>query len=60
LRRDSLWAFIAGILLTIVLLLVVEESFIPQDVSLTMIPLGAFIVFLWLNAYRVSWKRKTT
>jgi uncharacterized membrane-anchored protein len=57
--RDSIWAIVAGILLTIVLLLVVEEVFLPQDVSLTMIPLGAVIVFLWLNAYRVARKKQS-
>jgi len=49
---------VAGILLTLLVVLVVEEALRPQDVGMTMIPTGVFGVFLWLNAYRISRKKK--
>jgi len=58
LKRDSIWAITAGILLTLLLVLIVEEAFLPQDVAVTMIVTGVFAVFLWLNAYRVSRKKQ--
>jgi len=57
LKRDSIWAIVAGILLTIPPLLVIERLFFPEDLSPTMIVTGVFAVFLWLNAYRVSRKK---
>jgi len=59
LNQDSIWAIVAGILLTIVFALVFEELFFPRDLGMTMIPSGAFALFLWLNAYRTSRKKKT-
>ena len=56
-KRDSIWAIVAGILLTIFVLLTFEELFFPAEVAPSMIAGGAFAVFLWLNAYRVSRKK---
>ena len=58
-KQDSIWAITTGILLTLLLVLIVEGAFFPQDVGATMIPIGVFDVFLWLNAYRVSRKKQT-
>jgi len=57
LNRDSIWAIVAGILLTIAILLTMEELFFPEGVAPSMIVGGAFAVFLWLNAYRISRKK---
>ncbi len=57
-KRDSVWAILAGILLTLLVLLVVEELVFPNMVALYMIPMSALVVFLWLNAYRVSRKKQ--
>jgi hypothetical protein len=57
--RDSVWAILAGILLTLLALLVFEELFFPKDLGITMIPSGAFAVFLWLNAYRIGKKKRS-
>jgi len=57
LKQDSIWAFVAGILLTLLVLFVFEGLFFPRDLGITMIPAGAFVLFLWLNAYRVSRKK---
>jgi len=54
LKRDSIWAIVAGILLTIAVVLTIEELFFPDEVAPSMIASGTFAVFLWLNAYRVS------
>jgi hypothetical protein len=48
---------VAGILLTIAILLTMEELFFPEGVAPSMIVGGAFAVFLWLNAYRISRKK---
>ena len=58
-KRDSIWAIVAGILLTIVLVLIVEELLFPNEVAVYLIPFGVFIVFLWLNAYRMSRKNRS-
>ena len=58
-KQDSIWAIVAGILLTIVFVLVLEQLFFPRDLGLTMIPSGAFALFLWFNAYRTSRKKQT-
>ncbi len=57
-KRDRIWAILAGILLTLLVLLVVEELVFPNMVALYMIPMSALVVFLWLNAYRISRKRQ--
>ena len=51
---------LAGILLTIVALLVVGVLLFPRAAAVYMIFGGAFAFFLWLNAYRVSRKKRAT
>ena len=48
----------AGILLTMFMLFVVVRYLFPNDVVLYIIPMYLFTIFLWLNAYRISRKRK--
>ena len=57
-KRDSIWAILAGILLTMFVLFVVVRYLFPNDVALYIIPMYLFTIFLWLNAYRISRKRK--
>ena len=57
-KRDSIWAILAGILLTLLVLLVVEELVFPNKVALYMIPMSVLVVVLWLNAYRISRKKQ--
>jgi len=40
-------------------MLVIEVFLFPREIAVYMIPMGAFVVFLWLNAYSVSRKKKT-
>jgi hypothetical protein len=56
-KRDSIWAFVAGILLTSVALSVFVWAFFPDDFLEYAFPLYVFEVLLWLNAYRVSRKK---
>jgi len=57
LKRDSIWAITAGLLLTLLATLVVVRVLFPNDVALYMIPASVFEIILWLNAYRVSRKK---
>jgi hypothetical protein len=57
-KRDSIWAVLAGLLLTMLVLLVVVRSLFPNDVILYIIPMYVVMIVLWLNAYRVSRKKQ--
>ena len=56
-RRDSVWALLAGLLLTLIGVLVVVWVLFPDDVVLFMIPMYVFAIALWLDAYRVARKK---
>ncbi len=57
-KRDSIWAFLAAILLTLLVLLVFVRMFFPNDLAPAMIAIYAGMIVLWLNAYRVSRKKQ--
>jgi hypothetical protein len=57
-KQDSAWALTAGALLTLFGVLVIEALFLPSALGMSMVPMGAFAIFLWLNGYRVSKKRQ--
>ena len=48
----------AGILLTMLVLLVVIRDLFPDYVDLYLVPVAFFTIFLWLNGYRMSQKQK--
>ena len=56
-KKDSVWAILAGILLTMLVLLFAVKLLFPNDVVLYIIPMYVATIFLWLNAYRVSRKK---
>ena len=58
-KRDSIWAFVAGILLTSVVVTVVIWAVFPADFDTLVIPMYLFEIILWLYAYRVSRRRET-
>ena len=53
-KKNSVWAFVAGILLSAALLSVFVWIMTPNDFAVYAIPLYMFEIILWLNAYRVS------
>ena len=57
-KKDSPYAFVAGIILTLLVWLVVVEIIWPSSVSLYFIPISIFIIILWLNAWRVTRKKQ--
>ena len=57
-RRDSVWAFVVGIVLTLLALLAVDQLVFPNDAVGFWIVGLCFGLFLWLNAYRVSRKKQ--
>ena len=57
-KKDSIWAILAGILLTMLILLFVARLLFPNDVVLYIIPMYIATIILWLNAYRISRKKK--
>jgi hypothetical protein len=58
LKKDSPYAFVAGIILTLVLWLIVVEIIWPASVPLYFIPISIFVIILWLNAWRVTRKKQ--
>jgi TctA family transporter len=58
LKKDGVWAILAGILITMLVLLVVVRFLFPNDVILLTIPMYVAMIVLWLNAYRVSRKKQ--
>ena len=57
-KKDSIYAIVAGMILTLVLWLIVVEIIWPASVSLYFIPMSVFIIILWLNAWRVTRKKQ--
>jgi hypothetical protein len=57
-KKDSIYAITAGILLTILILGIIVELVSPRNFSLYMIAGSVFAIFLWLNAWRVTRKKK--
>ncbi len=57
-KKDSPYAILAGIVLTLLVWLAVVEIIWPASVSLYFVPMSVFIVALWLNGWRVSKKQK--
>jgi hypothetical protein len=49
---------LTGILLALSILLVIAASFFRKDVAPTMIPMGVFMVALWLSASRIARKKQ--
>ena len=58
-RKDSPYAILTGMILTLMVWLLVMEVVWPASVSLYFFPISVFVVILWLNAWRVSKKQKT-
>jgi hypothetical protein len=60
LKKDSPYAFVAGIILTLLAWLTVVEVIWPASVPLYLIPMSIFIIILWVNAWRVMRKQQKT
>jgi hypothetical protein len=58
LKKDSIWAILAGILLSMLLILVAVRLLFPNDVVLYIIPMYIATIVLWLNAYRISRRKQ--
>jgi hypothetical protein len=58
LEKDTSYAIVAGIILTLTLWLIVMELVWPAYVSLYIIPMSVFAIILWLNAWRVTKKKQ--
>jgi heme/copper-type cytochrome/quinol oxidase subunit 4 len=56
-KQDGVWAFIVGIVLTLLALLVVDQLVFPNDAAGFWIAGLGIGLFLWLNAYRLSRKK---
>ncbi len=57
-KKDSPYAFVAGIVITLVLWLIVVEIIWPASISLYFFPISIFVIIVWLNGWRVSRKRE--
>ena len=57
-KRDSIWAFLVGILLTLLGVLAIDEVLFPNDMIVFLVPTSAVMIFLWLNGYRIARKKK--
>jgi hypothetical protein len=58
-KRSSIEAFAVSMLLVLFCVLVIEELFFPDILGVSMIPMGVFVVALWLDTYRTSRKKDT-
>ena len=56
-KKDSLYAFVAGILLTMLLVFVAFKLLFPDDIYPYLVSAYVFTIILWLYAYRVSRKK---
>jgi hypothetical protein len=57
-RQNSVWAFVAGTLLTGAVLSVFVWELYPSEFFVYAFPLYVFEILLWLNGYRVSRKKQ--
>ena len=56
-KKDSVYAFVAGILLTMLLVFVAFKLLFPDDIYPYLVSAYVFTIVLWLYAYRVSRKK---
>ena len=57
-KRNGVWAILAGVLVVMLVLLVFVRIYFPNDLAPASIAIYAGMIALWLNAYRVSRKKQ--
>jgi hypothetical protein len=57
-KRNNVWALLAGVFLALLLVLIAVRVFFPEDVVFPMISMYVLIFLLWLHVYRVLRKPK--
>ena len=55
--QNSTRTFVVGILFLFLFVLVIDWVFFPDALGMSMVPMGAFALVLWLNGYRMSKKK---
>jgi amino acid transporter len=58
-QKDSVWGIVLGIIVTLLGVYLIEATIFPALEALEfMVPMGVFVVLLWVGAYRSNKKKQ--